>query len=116
MKRDKNKHIDPVFKKFILPVGDSELREFITQKKVDMMKQTVDSIEFALNHDLPMVELFQFLDSEFVITLSDKDFLSNLEHIYSYYLSQEMYELCSQVIDLKNRIGNSLKINEKQKH
>jgi len=81
-----------------------------------MMQQTVASIEYALDNNLPVVEIFQFTGSEFVVMLSDKDFLPNLEHIYNYYLNHEMYEFCGKVLGLKNRLGHTIKLNETKTH
>jgi hypothetical protein len=108
----KKKQTEPILKQYQLPSEDNDLKKFIDVKKVDMMEQTVSSIEFALDNNLPIVEIFQFHNSEFVVMLSDKDFLPNLEHIYDYYIQNEMYEFCSRVVDLKKRLGTTVKLNE----
>lgn len=77
-----------------------------------MMEQAVSSIEYALDNNLPVVEIFQFNDSDFVVMLSDKDFLLNLDHIYNYYIQNEMYEYCGRVMGLKKRLGTIVKLNE----
>ena len=66
-----------------------------------MMEQVVEIIEFAVAHDLPLIEVFQFKNSDFVITLSEKDYLTNLENIYLYYMKNEKYEYCSRVVKLR---------------
>ena len=111
----KKKQVKLFLKQYPLPSGEDDLRSFINIKKTDMMEQTVDSIEYALNNNLPTVEIFQFKDSEFVIILSDKEFLLNLEHIYDYYVSNEMYEFCGRVLNLKKRLGTTVKLNETTK-
>jgi hypothetical protein len=108
----KKKQVNPVLKHYFIPADENELRQFINAKKSDMMEQTVDSIEYALNNNLPAIEIFQFKDSEFVVVLFDKEFLLNLDHIYNHYLSNEMYEYCGRVMDLRKKLGNTVKLND----
>jgi hypothetical protein len=86
---------------YILPSNNIELVEFIEKNKSDMTEHTVKAIEYALNHKLPLVEIFQFKNSNFVITLTEKDFKPNLEIIYKYYLELEKYEYCNRVVKLQ---------------
>lgn len=84
-----------------------------------MMEQVVGIIEFAIEKNLPMVEVFQFKNSDFVITLSEKDYLTNLDNIYAYYMQREAYEHCARVVRLRKTLQEkSLPNNtdEKQKH
>ena len=106
-----------VAESYILPSGDNELRSFSQQYKVDMMEQVVSSIEAAVSNKFPAIEVFQFKNSEYVITLLAKDFLSNLDNIYEYYMSHEVYEFCPRVIQLQKTLKEtSIKTtDEKQK-
>lgn len=108
----KKKQDEPTLKQYPLPATEEDLRKFINVNIIDMMEHAVDSIQYALDNNLPMVEIYQFQSSEFVIILSNKDFLSNLEHIYNYYISHEKYEFCGRVVDLRKQLGNKLKLNE----
>lgn len=98
---------------YVLPSDNEELRTFISKYKVDMTEQVVSSIEFALKYRLPIIEVFQFKDSKFVITVSPKEFDVNLETIYNYYLEMEQYELCQRVVQLREKLKE--KTNEKKK-
>ena len=69
-----------------------------------MMEHVVDSIERAVKENLPLVEVFQFKNSDFVITLSDKDYLTNLENIFAYYLECERYEHCDRLVRLQKTL------------
>jgi hypothetical protein len=98
---------------YVLPSNNKELQAFISKYKVDMTEQVVSSIEFAVKHKLPIIEIFQFKDSKFVVTVSPKEFDANLENIYNYYLDMERYELCGRVAKLRDKLKN--KLNEKTK-
>ncbi len=98
---------------YVLPSSNQELQIFVDKYKVDMMEQVVSSIEFALKHNLPLIEVFQFKDSKFVVTISPKEFDVNLEAIYNFYLKSEHYELCGRVVKLRNKLKAQL--NEKTK-
>jgi hypothetical protein len=89
---------------YVLPSNNTELEPFIEKYKIDLMEQVVSSIEFALEHKLPLVELFQFKNSKFAVTIAPHEFEPNLELIYNYYLSMEKYELCKRVVVLRDKI------------
>ena len=101
---------------YILPSDNKELTLLCRQFKLDMMEQIISSIEYAIENNLPLVEVFQFKNSEFVITLSEKDYLTNVENIYNYYMETESYEYCPRVVRLQKTIKEkSNKTDEKQK-
>ena len=89
---------------YVLPSDDTELQKFTQKYKIDMMEKVVESIEEAIKYDLPLIEVFQFKNSDFVITLSEKDYLTNLDNIYAYYLKYEIYENCQKLIELQKTI------------
>jgi hypothetical protein len=96
---------------YVLPSDNTQLESFIEKYKVNMTEQVISSIEFALKHELPIIEVFQFKGSKFVVTLSPADFDINLENIYQFYLEKEHYELCQRIVKLREKLGTSL--NEK---
>lgn len=113
MAKPSTKKIIKEFDPYVLPSDNEELQNFISKYKVDMTEQVVSSIEFAFKHKLPLIEVFQFKGSKFVITVCPKEFDINLEGIYKYYLEAEHYELCPRVIQLRYKINKTL--NEKEK-
>jgi len=109
------KQIDNIFAEYVLPAANEELRNFTKRFKVKMMEQVVASIEYALQNNLPLIEIFQFKNSDFVITIAKKDYLINLDHIFKYYIEKEKYELCTRVTMLQKLLKERSEINEKQK-
>ena len=95
---------------YILPSPNDEMRKFVSKFKVDMMEHVVSSIKFAVDNKLPIVEVFQFKDSPFVVTINDREFMPNLSHIKQYYMENEMYELCTRV----EKLCETLKTHEKE--
>lgn len=98
---------------YVLPSDNKELYNFIKNYKVDLTEQVVSSIEYAIKHKLPIVEIFQFKNSKFVITVSHPNFDINLEEIYKFYLKTEHYELCPRIVQLRKKLSKLL--NEKAK-
>lgn len=86
---------------YILPSDNKEMRTFISKFKIDMMDHVVLSIKFAIDNKLPLVEVFQFKDSPFVITIAKKEFESNLSHINKYFMENEAFELCPKIEKLQ---------------
>ena len=109
------KQIDNIFTQYVLPATNDELRNFTKQFKVNMMEQVVASIEYALQNSLPLIEIFQFKNSDFVITIAEKDYLINLDPIFKYYLEREKYELCPRVTRLQKILKERSELHEKQK-
>ena len=99
-KKNKN-NLPPLY---VLPSDNEDLQSFSKKYKVDMMEQVINVIEFAVSNKLPLIEVFQFKNSDFVITLSDKDYLTNLDNIYSYYMKKEVYENCCRLIKLRKTL------------
>src|ERR1035437_9204509 len=96
---------------YVLPSDNGKMREFVTKIKLDMMEHVVSSIKFAVENKLPIVEVFQFKDSPFVVTINEREFMPNLSHIRQYYMKNEMYELCPRV----EKLCETLKTHEKEK-
>lgn len=89
---------------YVLPSPSEEMRTFVSKFKVDMMEHIVASIKFAVENKRDIVEVFQFSDSPFVVTISKKEFDSNLEHIEKFYTENQMFELCPRVEELREKL------------
>lgn len=98
---------------YILPSPSEEMRTFVNKFRIDMMEHIVSSIKFAIEHELPIVEVFQFKNSPFVVTIAEREFEPNLEHINKFYVENEMYELCPKVEVLRQLLKK--KTDEKEK-
>ena len=101
--------------KYILPSEHLELENFSKEFKIDMMDHVLNSIEVAIGSDLPLIEVFQFKNSDFVITLSDKDYLTNLENIFSYFMKNEKYEQCDRLVRLQKTLKEKSEHNTDEK-
>jgi len=103
---------------YVLPADNEALTITCQKYKIDMMEQVVNSIAFAVENQLPIVEVFQFKDSDFFVNIAEKDYLTNLENIYSYYLTHEAYEKCPRVVVLQKTLKEKVAFttyNEKTK-
>jgi signal recognition particle receptor subunit beta len=110
MVKKKNKIVAKENKLYILPSLNSDMRKYISKFKVDMMEHVVSSIKFAVENKLPIVEVFQFKNTPFVVVINEQEFMSNLSHIRNYYMENEIYELCPRV----EKLYETLKKNEKE--
>jgi hypothetical protein len=109
----KRKTIMNTNESYVLPSPSEDMRKFVAKFKIDMMEHIVASIKFAVDNKLPIVEVFQFSGSPFVVTIAEKEFDPNLAHIEKFYTENEMYELCPRVEQLRNLIKK--KTDEKEK-
>jgi hypothetical protein len=97
----------------MLPSNNKEMESFIKTNKKGLIEQALTSIEFAVTNKLPFVEIFKFNNSDFVITVSEKDYLVNVNHIYNFYLETENYELCPRAVKLQSAL-KYINSNEKE--
>ena len=95
------------YKPLKLPKCDAELREFISVNKSVLMEHVLNSIEYSLNSKIPTVEIFSFKDTDFIVSLDQKNFKENVERLYKVFLSEEKYELCDRIKKI------NLKLNKK---
>lgn len=100
---------------YVLPSSSEEMTIFVGKFKIDMMEHVVNSIKFAVENKMDLVEVFQFKNSKFVVTIAEKEFESNLENINKYYVDKQMYELCSRVEQLRNILKKKNDEKEKSK-
>lgn len=98
---------------YVLPSSSDEMRSFISKFQIDMMEHIVSSIKFAMENKLELVEVFQFKNSPFVVTITEREYDLNLDHINKYYSKKELYELCPKVEQLRELLKK--KNDEKEK-
>lgn len=91
---------------YILPSTNDEMRNFIDKFKIDMMEHIVNSIKHAIENKLTIVELFQFKNSSFIVTIAEKEFDANLNHIHKFCMENEIYELCPKIEQLQQILKN----------
>lgn len=97
---------------YVVPSPTEEMRAFVDKFKIDMMEHVVSSIKFAVENKLPLVEVFQFKGTPFVVTINKSEFMPNLSHIHKFYMDNELFELCKRV----EVLCETLKQNEKENH
>lgn len=96
-----------------LPADNIELEKYILNNKILLTEKALSSIEYGIKNNLPFIEVFDFENSDYVITILSKDFLLNINHIYNFYLESENYELCPRIVKLLSMLKNQ-NSNEKE--
>lgn len=91
----------------MLPSDTEDMRLFIEKNKYELVEWVVYSIESGISKKLPLIEVFQFNNSDFVVTIPKKDFKNNLDSIYDFCIHTENYELCSKIVRLQNVLNKS---------
>jgi len=90
-----------------LPFDNAVMKAYIEKNKIKLTEHVISTIESAVNNKLGVVEIFTFSNSNFVITVPQKEFLTNIDNIYNYYLNIEKYELCPRIVKLQNILKKS---------
>jgi len=102
------------YKSYLLPNNFKEMEGFILDNKSLMVEQVLNGIEYALNKKLKFVEIFQFVNSDFVVVVSFDKFKENIDNVYQYYIKQEMYEFCPRVKKMEKKLIKSTSLYEKK--
>jgi hypothetical protein len=84
----------------VLPSDNTLLENYVTKNKMLLMDKVISSIEYAVNNNLHIAEVFKFDKSDYVITVSRQQFKQNVERIYNFYVENEIYERCKRVAQL----------------
>lgn len=93
---------------YLLPSDNEEMAKFIEKFRIDMQWHVVNSIEYAIKNKLPVVEVFTYRQSDFVITISEKEFDSNLAHIQEQYQHSQLFEFCPKIEELRKLLKNKI--------
>lgn len=99
---------------YTLPSKNDVLRNYLVRNKTLLQEKIVSAIEYALLHNLNVVDIFDFENTDFIISIYPKDFNTNLEYIFKSYIQSENYELCTRIVRLQNVIKNQSKTDEKE--
>lgn len=102
------------YSSLVLPSDFFEMEKLIKSNKIKLMDQIVSSIGYAINNNLQAVEVFNFEESDYIVVLDYTSFEENLENIYDFYISQELYENCSKILSLKQKLNK--KHEQKKRH
>jgi hypothetical protein len=94
------------YKVIKLPSNFEEMEQYIEENRFMLMNHVIDSIEYAHDNNIEYINVFDFKYSDFSITLSKETFIENIENIYDFYLENEKYELCTDIVNLKNKLLN----------
>jgi hypothetical protein len=89
---------------YVLPAEFNTLDTFISENKTKLMEYILTAIDNAISKKQSTIEIFNFSDSEYIITLSSESFASNLDNIYHFYLSTEQYELCARIKHIREKL------------
>ena len=113
----KNSLLKLTYAPYTLPADFNEMDSFIMNNKILMTEHVVSSIEYAITKKLKIVEVFNFKESEYVVTVSEESFRLNLDKVYQFYIENEKYELCDRIKKIESKlniISYTLNTNEKK--
>lgn len=103
-----------VYSPLTLPSDYDEMDNFIIKNKVELTEKVVSSVQYALINNLSSIEVFKFKNSDFTVILEYSSFKENIDNIYNFYISEELYEFCTRVNKLKKILETHEKKQEKR--
>lgn len=103
------------FRPITIPSEFNLMNQFLESKKLECTEHVVASIEYAHNRKMDHIQLFEFENTDYVISLNSSTFNENLDNIYDYYIDSEQYEYCNRLLEVKKLI-NTKDTNEQKKN
>jgi hypothetical protein len=89
-----------------IPSEDLEMEVFVNDNREKLTNHILDRIGYAIDNNMDCVELFNFGKTEYYVILYEKDYTQTLEHIFSYFLENEIYESCQKAKNIKDKMIN----------
>lgn len=90
-----------------LPFEEGPLNAYMKVNIINLMDHIVKSIDYAVNKNLPTIDLFNIDSTDYVIQLDNTSFRENLDYIYNYFINNELYEHCMKVCKVRDKLNNS---------
>lgn len=87
-------------KPFCLPSDYKALNGYLHTHKKELFDHVIDCLEYGITH-ITDVTVFAFQNSKYTISISPDDFGQNIDHLYTLFLDNECYELCSKISKTK---------------
>ena len=87
-----------------IPSDNLDMEVFINENKENLMNHILDRICYAVDNNMDCVELFSFEKTKYYVLLYNKDYAMTLEHVFSYFIENEMYESCQKAKNIKDKM------------
>jgi hypothetical protein len=97
-----NKLVRP--KVMVIPCENVDIERFSSDNKRKMYLHIMKCIQYAFDRSEDMIEIFMFAGTNYFVILHRKDYISSLEHIFSYFMENELYEECSKIKAVKDKL------------
>jgi hypothetical protein len=87
-----------------LPNSDIEIEKYTNNNRETIFIHIADCIDHAIDNSEDMVELFSFIGTQYYVILHNKDYLQSLEHVFGYFMENELYEHCQKIKNIKDKL------------
>ena len=82
---------------------DDSLQQVVDANRHEIMTRLVDCVDIGYNGMLEFI-IVCIIDADEEMTIAHTDFIEKLNLTEEYFVSIEDYEMCSRIIDIRNRI------------
>jgi hypothetical protein len=86
----------------VLICRDGDVNSTIKENEGKIRMYFTESIKMAIDENMDYVKVFSILNTEVEVGVERKDFINVLDKNLLYFESIENYEMCKEVVDLKN--------------
>lgn len=99
---------------FLNPIGCNTIDEALLKYRKEINERLVDCIDISFNGDLNEIVAFYIADpggtdKDFEVTVYKDNWNEIIDQCLDYYESEENYEECSRVKELKDRINTDFR-------
>lgn len=77
-----------------LPSSNAEMEKYLESHRSEINHRILENIEYGIKMRMPVVEIFSFKNSSFVVLMNRKDFKENIQNIIEFSKKNEDFEVC----------------------
>lgn len=86
----------------VLICRDGDVNSTIKENEAKIRMYFTESIKMAIDENMDYVKVFSILNTDVEVGVERKDFINVLDKNLIYFEEIENYEMCKEVLDLKN--------------
>jgi hypothetical protein len=77
-----------------LPSSNDEMEKYLETHRHEINSRILNNIEYGIKNRMPVVEIFSFKNSNFVVLMNQKDFRENIQNIIEFSKKHDDFEIC----------------------
>jgi hypothetical protein len=87
-----------------LPSSNDEMEKYLETHRHEINSRILNNIEYGIKNRMPVVEIFSFKNSNFVVLMNQKDFRENIQNIIEFSKKHDDFKICRQAKQVMQKL------------